>query len=47
VTTGDDLSVAQAQITRSTRQVVAFLSRHGIDTASVQLQALEVSDAFA
>lgn len=47
VTTGDDLSVAQAQITRSTRQVFAFLSRHGIDTASVQLQALEVSDAFA
>jgi hypothetical protein len=47
VTTGDDLSVAQAQTTRSTRQVFTFLSRHGIDTASVQLQALEVSDAFA
>jgi uncharacterized protein len=47
VTTGDDLSVAQAQITRSTRQVFAFLSKHDIDTASVQLQALEVSDAFA
>jgi uncharacterized protein len=47
VTTGDDLSVAQTQITRSTRQVFAFLSKHGIDTALVQLQALEVSDAFA
>jgi uncharacterized protein len=47
VTTGDDLSVAQTQITRNTRQVFAFLSRHGIDTASVQLQALEVSDAYA
>jgi hypothetical protein len=47
VTTGDDLSVAQSQITRSTRQVFTFLSRHGIDTSSVQLQALEVSDAFA
>jgi uncharacterized protein len=47
VTTGDDLSVAQAQITRSTRQVFTFLSKHGIDTALVQLQALEVSDAFA
>lgn len=47
VTTGDDLSVAQAQITRSTRQVFTFLGRHGIDTSSVQLQALEVSDAFA
>jgi hypothetical protein len=47
VSTGDDLSVAQAQITRSTRQVFAFLSKHGIDTVSVQLQALEVSDAYA
>ena len=47
VSTGDDLAAAQAQITRNTRQVFAFLSRNGIDTASVQLQALEVSDAFA
>ncbi|HEU5305643.1 MAG TPA: SIMPL domain-containing protein [Gemmatimonadales bacterium] len=47
VATGDDLEVAQAAITRSTRQVVAFLARQGIDTAAVQLQALEVSDAYA
>lgn len=47
VTTGDDLSVAQAQITRSTHQISGFLARHSVDTASVQLQALEVSDAFA
>jgi hypothetical protein len=47
LSTGDDLGAAQAQITRSTRQVLAFLARHGIDTTSVQLQALEVSDAFA
>jgi hypothetical protein len=47
VSTGDDLAAAQAQITRNTRQVYIFLSRNGIDTASVQLQALEVSDAFA
>jgi hypothetical protein len=47
VSTGDDLGAAQAQLTRSTRQVLAFLMRHGIDTTSVQLQALEVSDAFA
>src|SRR3954463_10292637 len=47
VSTGDDLAAAQAQITRNTRQVFAFLSRNGIDTTSVQLQALEVSDAFA
>jgi hypothetical protein len=47
VATGDDLAVAQAGITRSTRQVLTFLGRHGIDTSAVQLQALEVSDAFA
>jgi uncharacterized protein len=47
VTTGNDLSVAQAQITRSTHRIFGFLARHSIDTASVQLQALEVSDAFA
>jgi uncharacterized protein len=47
VSTGNDLTVAQAGLTRSTRQVFAFLTRHGIDTAAVQLQALEVSDADA
>ena len=47
VSTGDDLATTQAQITRNTRQVYAFLGRNGIDTASVQLQALDVSDAFA
>lgn len=47
VSTGDDLSVAQGQISRNTRQVFAFLSKHGIDTASIQLQGLEVSDAYA
>jgi hypothetical protein len=47
VATGDDLSLAQAQITRSTRQVYAFLSKHGLDTVSVQMQALDVSDAYA
>lgn len=40
VTTGDDLGVAQAQITRSTRQVFTFLSRHGIDTSSVQYRRI-------
>lgn len=47
VTTGDDLSVAQAEITRDTREVYSFLARHGVDTAGVQLLALEVSDAEA
>jgi hypothetical protein len=47
VSTGNDLTAAQAQITHNTRQVFAFLSRNEIDTTAVQLQALEVSDAFA
>jgi uncharacterized protein len=47
VATGEDLTATQAQIARETRQVYTFLSRHGIDTTAVQLQALEVSDAFA
>ncbi|MBA3760960.1 MAG: SIMPL domain-containing protein [Gemmatimonadales bacterium] len=47
VSTGNDLSVAQAEITKDTRAVYTFLSRHGIDTAAVQLLALEVSDAEA
>jgi hypothetical protein len=47
VSTGDDLNVAQAGLARGTRQVFAFLTRHGIDTTAVQLQALEVSDADA
>ena len=47
VATGEDLTATQSQIARETRQVYTFLSRHGIDTTAVQLQALEVSDAFA
>ena len=47
VSTGDDLAVAQAEITRDTREVYSFLSRHGIDSSAVQLLALEVSDADA
>ena len=47
VSTGNDLTVAQAGLTRSTREVFSFLTRHGIDTTAVQLQALEVSDADA
>jgi hypothetical protein len=47
VATGNDLSVAQTEITRDTREVYSFLARHGVDTAGVQLLALEVSDAEA
>ena len=35
VSTGNDLTAAQAQITRNTRQVFAFLSRNWIDTTVV------------
>jgi uncharacterized protein len=45
VTSGNDLAVAQAEISRATRQVFAFLARHNVDTSGVQLQALEVADA--
>lgn len=47
VATHDDLGVAQAGIAGATREVYAFLARGGIDTSAVQLQALEVSDAYA
>ena len=47
VTTGNDLAVAQAEISRDTREVYGFLARHGVDTTGVQLLALEVSDAEA
>jgi hypothetical protein len=47
VATGNDLSIAQTEITRDTREVYSFLARHGVDTAGVQLLALEVSDAEA
>lgn len=47
VSTGDDLQAAQAQIQRYTRQVMAFLQEHGVDTAGAELQNLEVSDARA
>jgi hypothetical protein len=41
----DDLSKAQNQIQSSTREVSAFLGRHGLDTANVTVQAYSVSDA--
>jgi uncharacterized protein len=47
VSTGEDLAATQAQIARHTRQVFAFLDRNGIDTSSVRIQGIEVSDAFA
>jgi len=47
VGTGNELKLAQAEISRSAEQITAFLARHGIDTSAVQLQGLEVSDAYA
>lgn len=46
VASANDLGAAQAQITRASQQIFAFLTRHGVDTSAVQLQGLEVSDAF-
>lgn len=43
----DDLSRAQADVQRSTRAVLTFLSKNGIDTAGVELQGLEVTDRLA
>jgi len=47
VAASNDLRQAQAEIARSTRQVVALLARHAIDTAVVEVLGLEVQDAYA
>ena len=41
----DDLAAAQAQMTGSTQQILAFLGRHGIAAAATELQNLQVLDA--
>jgi hypothetical protein len=41
----NELSAAQAQITRSTQQIRDFLTSNGIDAGSAELQNLQVSDA--
>jgi hypothetical protein len=45
VASANELDAAQAQITRSTQQVLEFLKRHGIDPTATELQNLQVSDA--
>jgi uncharacterized protein len=45
VASANDLAAAQAQITRSTEQVVEFLKRYGIDASATELQNLQVSDS--
>lgn len=43
----DDLSRAQARLGEASRQVTAFLGRHGIAAGQVQLQDLSVTDTQA
>jgi hypothetical protein len=45
--TSNDLGSAQAGIDRSTRLIMAFLARHGIDTSQVESRGLEVTDLLA
>jgi len=47
VASGNDLSAVQATLARNTSQIYAFLRRHGVDTAQVEIQNLEVTDAYA
>ena len=47
VTTDSDLATAQNQIARSAAAVYAFLTRHAVDTALVELQELSVTDQLA
>lgn len=46
VSADNDLSAAQQRIERGVREVLAFLARNGIDTASVTMQDYRVTDAF-
>jgi len=47
VAASNSLAQAQAEIGRSTDQVLALLARHGLDTQSVEVLGLEVQDAYA
>lgn len=47
VVTGNDLAAASERIATQARLVLAFLARHGIDTAKVELQGFSVADALA
>ena len=43
----NDLARAQNTLARNTREVMAFLARHEIDTAQAELQGIRVVDVFA
>ncbi|MGD8278641.1 MAG: SIMPL domain-containing protein [Gemmatimonadota bacterium] len=47
VATDNDLGAAQRQIASSATAVSTFLARHGVDTASVEMQDLSVTDQLA
>jgi hypothetical protein len=47
VATDNSLAQAQAAIARHTRAVLAFLARHGVDTAAAEIQGVEVTDRLA
>jgi hypothetical protein len=47
IAAADELGAAQAGIQRSSRAILQFLARTGIDTASVELQGVEVTDRLA
>lgn len=47
VATDNDLGAAQNQIARSAAAVYAFLARHGVDTARVEVPDLSVTDQLA
>ncbi len=47
VASADDLSGAQAIIDRGSASVMEFLARHGVDTAQVEVQGVEVTDRAA
>ena len=43
----NDLTAANAKVTKNIAGVREFLARHGVDTSQVQLAEFQVSDAFA
>jgi hypothetical protein len=47
VATDDDLSKAQQRIKSSQAGILAFLVRHGIDSTSVEVSGLDVTDVYA
>lgn len=47
VAADNDLARAQSTLARNTREVMAFLARHEIDTAQAELQGIRVVDAYA